>query len=83
MNLLDGEYDSRASVDEASLELAVLVPDSLACSILPVLILRKLAVRCISEEDVLSDEAVTHLLAFKPECGRPNPPVMLFRRGLL
>jgi hypothetical protein len=31
-----------------------------------------------SEEGVLSDEAVAHLLTFEAECGRPNPPVMLF-----
>ena len=42
--LLNCEDDSRASVDEATLELAVLVSDSLACGILPVLILCKFRV---------------------------------------
>ena len=65
------------------MELAVLVSDSLACGILPVLILRKFHVRGISEENVLSNQEVTHLLAFKPKCCGLDSPVMLFRLDLL
>ena len=82
-HLFDCEDDSRASVGEASLELAVLVSDSLACGILPVLILCKLQVRGISKENVLSNQDVAHLLAFKPKCSGLDSPVMLFGLGLL
>lgn len=82
-HLFDCEDDSRASVGQASLELAVLVSDSLACGVLPILILRKLQVRDITQENVLSNQDLSHLLAFKPKCCGLDSPVMLFGLDLL
>ena len=76
--LLNCENDSRTTVGKATLELSILVSDSLAGGVLPVLILCKLCCGWIRDH-VFGSQYFTHLLAFKPECGGPGFAIKFLR----